>query len=56
MIKIHADDVDLLGENINFIRRNIEALLDTLKKDGPEVNAEKTINKYMFISHHYTTG
>jgi hypothetical protein len=56
MIKVHDDNVDLSGENINLIRRNIEALLDTVKKEGPEVNAEKTNSKYMFISHLYTTG
>jgi hypothetical protein len=42
-----ADDVNLLGENINIIK-NAEAVLDTSKEIGLEVNSEKT--KYMFMS------
>jgi hypothetical protein len=33
---------------------NTEALLDTTKEVGPEVNAEKT--KYLSMSRHQTTG
>jgi hypothetical protein len=47
---VYADDVILLGENINIIKKNAEFLLDGSKKIGLEVNSEKT--KYMFMSRH----
>jgi hypothetical protein len=46
------DDVNLLGEK--YRKENTEALLDTSKKAGLEVNAEKT--KYIFTSSHQTAG
>jgi hypothetical protein len=43
-----ADDINILGENIDAIQKNTEALLDASKKVGLEVNSEKT--KYMLVS------
>jgi hypothetical protein len=45
---VYADDVKLLGDNINAIKRNTQTLIDAVKKVGLEVNSEKT--KCMFLS------
>jgi hypothetical protein len=45
---VYADDINILGENIDIIQKNTEALLDAGKEVGLEVNSEKT--KYMLVS------
>jgi hypothetical protein len=42
---INADDVNLLDDNIDTIKKNTETLIDASKEVGLEVNAAKT--KYM---------
>jgi hypothetical protein len=45
-----ADDVDLLGDNIDTIKKNTETLICPSKEVGLEVNARKT--KCMLLSRH----
>jgi hypothetical protein len=44
----YADDVNLLGDNIDTINKNTETLIDASKEVGLEVNVEKT--KYVLVS------
>jgi hypothetical protein len=48
MMLVYADDVNLLGDNIDTIKKNTETLTDACKEVSLEVNAEKT--KYMLLS------
>jgi hypothetical protein len=50
----YADDVKLLGDNIDTINKNTETLIDSSKEVGPEVNTEKT--KYMLGSRDQNAG
>jgi hypothetical protein len=49
-----ADDMKLLGDNIDTIKKNTETLIDVSKEVDLEVNAEKT--KYMLLSCHWNLG
>jgi hypothetical protein len=44
----YADDVNLLGDNIDIINKNTEILIVASKEVGLEVNVEKM--KYMLVS------
>jgi hypothetical protein len=50
----YADDVNLLGDNIDTIKKNMETLIDARKEVGLEINLEKT--KYMLLSHYQNVG
>jgi hypothetical protein len=50
----YADDVNLLGDNIDTIKKNTETLIDVSKEVGLEINLEKT--KYMLLSRHQNAG
>jgi hypothetical protein len=54
LLLVYADDVYLLGDNIDTIKKNIETLNDVRREVGLEVNTEKT--KYMFLSRHENAG
>jgi ribosomal protein S2 len=51
---VYADDVILLGDSIDTIKKNMEILIEASKKVGLEVNTEKT--KYMLLSRHQYSG
>jgi hypothetical protein len=50
----YADDVNLLKDNIDTIKKNTETLIDASKEVGLEINVDKT--KYMLLSRHQNVG
>jgi hypothetical protein len=51
---VYADDVNLLGDNIDTIKKNTQTLIYASKEVGLEVNSEKT--KYMLLSRRQNAG
>jgi hypothetical protein len=51
---VYADDVNLLGDNIDIIKKNAETLMDARKEVDLDVNTDKT--KYMLLSCHRNAG
>jgi hypothetical protein len=50
----HTDDVNLLGDNIDTIKKNTDILIDVSKEVGLEINVKKTT--YMLVSRHQNVG
>jgi hypothetical protein len=50
----YADDVNLLGDNIDTIKKNTETLINVSKEVGLDINVQKT--KYMMLSRHQNVG
>jgi hypothetical protein len=44
-----ANDVNLLGKNIDIIKKNMIIIIDASEEVGREINVEKT--KYVLLSH-----
>jgi hypothetical protein len=51
---VYADDMNLLRDNIDTIKKETETLIDTSKEVGRKVNAEKT--EYTLPSSHQIPG
>jgi hypothetical protein len=49
-----VNDVNLLGANIDTMKKNTETLIDAIKEIGLEINVEKT--KYALLSRHQNIG
>jgi hypothetical protein len=45
---VYADDVNLLGDNIDTMNKNTQTLIDASNEVGLDLNTEKT--KYMLLS------
>jgi hypothetical protein len=50
----YTDDVNLLGDNIDTIKKNTETVIVASKENGLEINVEKTM--YMLLSDHQNGG
>jgi hypothetical protein len=50
----YADNVNLLGDNIDTINKNTENLIDASKEAALEINVEKT--KCRLLSRHQNVG
>jgi hypothetical protein len=53
-LSAYADDMNLLGDNIDTINKNTRTLIDAIKEVGIEVNVEKT--KYMLVTQDQNAG
>jgi hypothetical protein len=51
---LYADDVNLLGDNINTVKKITQPLIGSSKEVGLEVNAEK--DKYLLLCGHQNAG
>jgi hypothetical protein len=51
---VYADDVNLLEDKTDTIKKNTETVIDASKEVGLEVNAEKS--KHIFLSHQQNAG
>jgi hypothetical protein len=50
----YADDINVLGDSIDTIKKNTETLIDPSREVGLEINVEKT--KYMLLFRHQNEG
>jgi hypothetical protein len=53
-IQIYADDLNLLGDNVDTSEKSVEASIDASRKVGVGVNTE--ITRYMLLSRLQNAG
>jgi hypothetical protein len=53
---VYADDVNLLGDDIDTIRENTVSVIDASKEVGQEVITEKTKYTRILLPHHQNAG
>jgi hypothetical protein len=53
---VYADDVNLLGDNTNTIKKRTDALIDASKEVGLEVNTDNAKYSLMLMSRHQNAG
>jgi hypothetical protein len=46
----YSDDVNLLGDNVDSIKKNTQTLSDASKEVGLEINVEKTSTCYYTVT------
>jgi hypothetical protein len=54
LLLVYADNVNLVRDNIDIIKKNTQTLFNASEEVGLEINAEKT--KYMLLSRHQNAG
>jgi hypothetical protein len=51
-LSVYADDVNLLGDNIDTVKKTTQTLVDASKEVGLEVNTQKTKYTRMLVCRH----